>query len=271
MVDLTRTVRFFLSLEDHDPPPRHNGFSAWPPPRGLDRFLQLHLCCSGTIDGTTGYSADIKQLDRAVADHAVSYLRRTIRDGDGGAATGALMRGLFETLARTIDESLRQLRMDLSPFLSLTIKSHDMSHVFIAQQFEFAAAHRLHVPDLSDDENHKVFGKCSNPSGHGHNYRLEVTVRAPIRDDGCTIGIEVIDETVDRHVIEHFDHKHLNLDLPEFADLNPSVENIARVIFDRLEPHIEALDVELDQVSVWETAKTMCTYRRAQETAAAGA
>jgi 6-pyruvoyltetrahydropterin/6-carboxytetrahydropterin synthase len=174
------------------------------------------------------------------------------------------MRSVLTRLQPPLNHSVVRAKLCLTPFHSLEIERDAMDHVIVRQQFEFSAAHRLHVPSLSDEKNREVFGKCNNPSGHGHNYKLEVAVRAPIRADGQTLAVETLDALVDDAVIQKLDHKHLNADVPQFATLNPSVENIARVIFEMLESRVRDIGVELDAVSVWETGKTVCTYRGKQ-------
>lgn len=129
----------------------------------------------------------------------------------------------------------------------------------VTESFEFSAAHRLHCPDLSDEENRRIFGKCSNPNGHGHNYVVEVTVSGQPDDaTGNVIELHLFRHTVRERVIDRFDHKHLNLDCVEFQSLNPSVENIARVIWDRL--HDAFHSCRLAGVRVWETPKTYAEY-----------
>lgn len=122
----------------------------------------------------------------------------------------------------------------------------------LTQSFEFSASHRLHCPGLTNEENHRLFGKCSNPHGHGHNYILEVTTKTGPESTGSTLRI--LDRIVRAEVIERFDHKNLNVECEEFAELNPTVENIAQVIFNRLAfcPGSPGLC----SVRVWETAKT---------------
>ena len=136
-----------------------------------------------------------------------------------------------------------------------------MNAVIVRQQFEFSAAHRLHVDALSDQENRDVFGKCNNPSGHGHNYRLEVAVTSPSDAGGQICSADQLDKIVNEAAVERLDHKHLNLDVDEFQDMNPSVENIAKVIHTWLVPALESQGLSLEEVSVWETGKTVCTYR----------
>jgi 6-pyruvoyltetrahydropterin/6-carboxytetrahydropterin synthase len=132
--------------------------------------------------------------------------------------------------------------------------------VRLSQKFEFSASHRLHNPSLSDDDNRRTFGKCNNPHGHGHNYELQVTLRGTPDDRGVLIYIPAFERVVAETVIDRFDHKNLNLELAEFRDLIPSVENIARVIYRLLKPKFDAQRATLASVTVWETPKTWCEY-----------
>jgi 6-pyruvoyltetrahydropterin/6-carboxytetrahydropterin synthase len=101
----------------------------------------------------------------------------------------------------------------------------------------FNAAHRLHNPAWSDEQNKAVFGLCNNPNYHGHNYELEVKVSGEIDPEtGYLIDLKVLSELIKEHVLLPFDHKNLNLDLPEFAQLIPTAENIAVVIWQKLRP-----------------------------------
>ncbi len=231
--------------------------------RGLGRYYQIHVLCRGQADPVTGYFLSIKHIDQAVHKHALPYLQQLITTTPSLAtiAVGTLMGRLMKLLSPPLDHTVARVRLDLTPFYNISIRSRDMAHVVIRHQYEFAAAHRLHTPRLSDEENRRVFGKCNNPSGHGHNYRVEVAVRAPIGPNGQVTPVEDLDRVVDEAVIEKLDHKHLNLDVPQFDRLNPSVEHIAMVIHSMLTPALGAIGVTLEEVSVWETEKTVCTYR----------
>ncbi len=270
MVEISRTVRFCLT--DRPPaagaaePARHNTFSAWPPLRGLDRFYQLEVTCAGRPDEQTGYLVNISHIDSAVRRLALPLFQAALAHGGAEEVPlGHLLRAIASALGPELGPDFRRLKLLLTPFFSLTLQSHDMDQLTIRQQFEFAAAHRLHVPDFSAAENLRTFGKCNNPAGHGHNYRLEVAVRGPIDATGRVVSAETIDATVDRAVIQPLDHKHLNLDVPHFAHLNPSVENITRTIYDWLQPPFAAQGLTLEEVRVWETEKTVCTYRGPQD------
>jgi len=258
---LTRTVRFCLRGDgslDIDAPAA-NTYAAWPPMRGFGRYYELHVTCAGAVDQPTGYMVNIKVIDEAVRDHVLPVVAQTAAETD--PPMGTLMQRAIDALAGSLPRPVARMTLQLTPTHSYTIEGNDMAHVTLAQQYDFSAAHRLHVPALSPDENRDTFGKCNNPSGHGHNYKIEVAVRAPIGQDGTIIDVGQLDAAVDATIIERFDHKHLNVDTAEFADLNPSVENIAKTIYDLLAEPIDQLGASIEHVRVWETEKTVCTYR----------
>lgn len=263
MLELSRTVRFCLSGEMGDlSSSRDNTFSAWPAMRGLGRYYELEVTCLGEADPQTGYFINIKAIDQAVRDHVLPILIERVLDASAAAATpmGALMRGVLDAIDPPLNETVARVRLVLTPTLSLAIERNDMDHVIIRQQYEFSAAHRLHVPGLSAEQNQATFGKCNNPAGHGHNYRVEVAARCPIDAQGQTLQPAELDAVVDREAIEKLDHKHLNVDVPEFAELNPSVEHIVKVVWQMLDGKLPG-NAQLDEVKVWETGKTVCAYR----------
>jgi 6-pyruvoyltetrahydropterin/6-carboxytetrahydropterin synthase len=105
----------------------------------------------------------------------------------------------------------------------------------VTRRYRFAASHRLHSPAFSEDENRELYGKCSNPYGHGHDYVLDVTARGPINPlSGQVLHIQTLDRLVTEEVLKDFDHRYMNEDLGEFQALVPTSENIIRVIEDRL-------------------------------------
>ena len=151
------------------------------------------------------------------------------------------------------------LELGVTPCLRYTIEREQPAMVLLTQQFEFSAAHRLHCPQLSDEENRRTFGKCNNPGGHGHNYLLEVTVAGvPDATLGAVLPLPQFERLVQMLVIERLDHKHLNTDTAEFREVNPSVENIARVIWGLLDGQVAP--ARLHRVRVWETPKTCAEY-----------
>lgn len=263
MLELSRTVRFCLSGEMGDlTSPRDNTFGAWPAMRGLGRYYEMDVTCKGEADPQTGYFINIKAIDQAVREYALPILIEKIAGEANAAETpmGALMGALFNALDPPLNGTVEQVRFVLTPTLRLGIERNDMSTIVMRQQYEFSAAHRLHVPTMTDAENQATFGKCNNPAGHGHNYRVEVAARCPIGSDGVALDPSELDAAVDRAVIQELDHKHLNVDVPAFAELNPSVENIVKVVWQMLERKLPE-GCTLDEVKVWETGKTVCAYR----------
>jgi 6-pyruvoyltetrahydropterin/6-carboxytetrahydropterin synthase len=171
-----------------------------------------------------------------------------------------LLRDIFEQLCDDLGKGVHQVKWFLTPYHSLAMSSDALDRVCISQSFEFAAAHRLHVDSLDEQANRAAFGKCNNPSGHGHNYRLEVSVAVPVNEQPPRFTLRTLEDLVARRIIDAFDHKHLNRDTAEFANLNPSVENIARVCHKRLAEAVALAGGSLQKVTVWETEKTACTF-----------
>ncbi len=131
--------------------------------------------------------------------------------------------------------------------------------VAVSRKEHFNAAHRLFCADWSDAENKRVFGACSNPNYHGHNYELVVQVIGyPDPQTGFVINTKDLSILVEKEVIARFDHKNLNLDTDAFKNLNPTAENIARVIYDFLRPNISA-SLEL-KIRLYETERNFVDY-----------
>jgi len=131
--------------------------------------------------------------------------------------------------------------------------------VSVYRREHFNAAHRLNNPAWDEAKNEKVFGKCNNPSYHGHNYEMEVKVTGiPAADTGFVIDLKLLSDIINESVIEKFDHKNLNLDVKEFAKLNPTAENIVVVIYKILR---EKIDKHLDlRVRLYETPRNYAEY-----------
>lgn len=131
--------------------------------------------------------------------------------------------------------------------------------VTVSRKAHFNAAHRLYRKDWSDQKNQEVFGKCNNPNFHGHNYDLIVSVTGEIdQETGYVIDIKTLKDLIKSEVEDAFDHKNLNIEVEAFNTLNPTAENIAVVIYNRLKPH---LDIDHDlEVRLYETARNFVTY-----------
>ena len=273
---LRRTVRLCVNPGDdpHAPPKGPNGFAGTPPMRGLGRYFEFDVTVTGEPDERSGYLVDIKTIDKAVRRAVyprVATLCAESPDREPAAALPDLVEPLAEALA---PHRLRSIVWRLTPTYSVAMEIPPMSQtnmlgndapkrVLIRQRFDFAAAHRLHVEGVSDEDNRAMFGKCNNPSGHGHNYQVEPCVAIdPATEQGQGFSLAQLEALTDEVVIDHFDHLHLNVDTEEFgpSGVNPSVENIARVAFERLAPAIAGAGAELVSMTVWETDRTSCTY-----------
>lgn len=131
--------------------------------------------------------------------------------------------------------------------------------VAIFRKEHFNAAHRLHNPGWSEEKNTAVFGKCNNPSFHGHNYELIVKVIGePDPETGYVCDMKILSDLIKEHISNRFDHKNLNLDVPEFKELNPTAENIAVVIYNILRDKVDA-KLEL-KIRLYETERNFVEY-----------
>ena len=124
--------------------------------------------------------------------------------------------------------------------------------VYLTRKAEFSASHYYHSDALSTEENRRVFGKCNNPHGHGHNYTLEVTVKGELDPrTGFVVDLKDLKETMNREVIDAMDHRFLNKEVPEFESAVPTTENLAIAIWERLEGKLKV--ARLHRVRVYET------------------
>ena len=129
----------------------------------------------------------------------------------------------------------------------------------VSRKAHFNAAHRLFRQDWDDAKNNTVFGKCNNPNYHGHNYDLVVSVNGEIDEEtGFVIDMKVLKGLIKDKIEDALDHKNLNLEVPEFKNLNPTAENIAVVIWNKLRPHIAA--PKQLEVVLYETPRNFVTY-----------
>jgi 6-pyruvoyltetrahydropterin/6-carboxytetrahydropterin synthase len=131
--------------------------------------------------------------------------------------------------------------------------------VYLTRKAEFSASHYYHNPDLSSEENQRLFGKCNNLNGHGHNYTLEVTVQGEVdAKTGFVLDLKQLKEVLNREVLDSFDHRHLNKEVVEFATQIPTTENIAIAIWRRLEPKLTG--AKMHRVRVYETPDLFVDY-----------
>lgn len=280
MITLRRTVRCIFNPPNAghtDAAHPSNSFAGTPTMRGLGRYYEFQVACRGEPNPVTAYLIDIKDVDRAIratVQPAIAHACEHAPNTD----PGSLLAGCVPALADAIRSpshirpnrvELASVRWFLSPWYSVEVENPmpaatSIPHAIIRERFDFAASHRLNVPTLTPEQNRATFGKCNNPSGHGHNYQFEPAVRVPLN---ASFSLADLEAAADAAVLSRFDHTHLNLDTDEFAEgkgVNPSVENIAAVFFRRLDERLKAShpQVELAALTVWETDRTCATFER---------
>src|SRR6185312_16053117 len=140
--------------------------------------------------------------------------------------------------------------------------------IFLTRRATFSASHYYWNEAWPEEKNRQVFGRCANRNGHGHNYTLEVTVAGePDPVTGFVVDLKWLKDVIEQQVLAAYDHRHLNLEAPEFARTIPTTENIAVATWDRLEPAMTAAGgARLDRVRVYETPEIFSEYRGPEAT-----
>lgn len=279
MMEMTRRVMFsaahadWLFSRSRAENETFFGASASPEPYGHNYVLDVTV--AGEINLKTGILVNIKEIDRIVREKVVSALDRKFLNRQ--VASFCERPVTAETLAQFVVEemtpalpsevTLSAVRVESTPERWAEWRIHlekgkkEPEPMQVTHVYEFAASHRLHSPHLSEEENQELFGKCNYPSGHGHNYIFEVTVAGPVEArSGRVIDGAELDALVEREIVERYDHRHLNYDIPEFAGEIPSAEIITKIIWERLADKIPA-PARLHRVVVRETARNFFEYR----------
>jgi 6-pyruvoyltetrahydropterin/6-carboxytetrahydropterin synthase len=260
---LTRAVRIFVGRESApESATKGNSFASFPCPDRVGAWFELSVSLRGDPLKNHGCIATLADIDHAVRAAAIRILRSAlfVREDAGSAQPTVLVHELARGVERALGRPVDLLQWRLTPFHQVLWRLDMPTQTTVTSTFEFAASHRMHDAALTEDANRAQFGKCNWAHGHGHNYRVEVSVSADVASPPSMAALE---EEVCRHVIERFDHRNLNLDCPEFAQRNPSVENIATVCFALLESPLRARGLDLRAVRIWETSKTSATVEAA--------
>jgi 6-pyruvoyltetrahydropterin/6-carboxytetrahydropterin synthase len=240
-----------------------NSFASEPAGEGLAIFFELCVKLTGKIEPTTGFVVNVSDIDTNVRKYVVpefsQQIRKDFRLGRhiGFPGITKLLKSAWGQLADKFGAArLRGLSLSINPFRKASIDCEDCNMSYFSEKFEFAATHKLWNDDFSEERNRKVFGKCANPAGHGHNYVVEVTIKRPAgENDFCISDFEKV---VDDELIKEVDHKNLNADVPYFARAIPTVENIAAFAWDKLAGKFG--ESALHCVTIWETDRTYCSY-----------
>jgi 6-pyruvoyltetrahydropterin/6-carboxytetrahydropterin synthase len=262
MHKLGREVRFSLNPFTDVTVAGYNSFASKPAGEGLAIYLALFVELAGKVSESTGFVVNVVDIDHAVRRHAVpifsdgiSAAYRNKRDVSLASLTSMLKVSWLKLADHFNGARLTKLTLALNPNRKIAIDSEESIMFEFSEKFEFAAMHKLWNDSFSAEKNFDVFGKCANPTGHGHNYVLEVTVGC---ESAGTLKMGDFERVIDERFINAVDHKNLNVDVPQFGQLIPTVENIASVAWQCLQGHFGA--AKLVRVSVWETDKTYATY-----------
>jgi 6-pyruvoyltetrahydropterin/6-carboxytetrahydropterin synthase len=238
-----------------------NSFSSQPAGDGLAIFFELAVTLDGGLDEKSGFVVNVLDIDTEVRKSVVPVIAERIRTYFKEARhTG------FIEIAQLLAESREKLKsiftnasvsclsLQLNPLRAVAIDSREKNMVYFSEKFEFAATHKLWNDSLSEQENFSLFGKCANPAGHGHNYIVEVTVKASPGE----LHVADFERVVDEKLIRILDHKNLNVDVPHFSKVIPTVENLSVFAWDSLFGRFEK--ATLHCITIQETEKTFCSY-----------
>jgi 6-pyruvoyltetrahydropterin/6-carboxytetrahydropterin synthase len=241
-------------------------FGKWASPYNHGHNYLLDVTVEGSIEPTTGMVVNIKRIDDVLKSVVVSQFDgKSINDEvaffqSQASSLENLMLYIADQLnsigALPAECRLTGLRLEEMPsFYGELSLSEDSTIMTLSRTYEFAASHRLDSPYLSPEENLELFGKCNNPAGHGHNYVLEVTIEgSPDPSTGMIANLEELDRIVEDGVVERYDHKNLNVDIPEFQGRPTTSEIVALEIFERLKDRVPA---KLARIRLFETARNM--------------
>lgn len=235
-------------------------YGKWASPYNHGHNFVLSVSAAGEVDPANGMVVNIKDIDDVIRAQVTSaYDQRSINDEvPGFADRSPCLENILVDIAGRLEKlpqaKLTRLRLDETPTLSAEW-SRTPEMITLTRTYEFAASHRLHAPGLSVDENVAIFGKCNHVHGHGHNYLLEVTVTGPQDPEtGFITSLESLDQVVHKRVVDRYDHRNLNIDIPELDGLNPTSEVVAQAIFMQLEGHVPAT---LVKIRLHETARNV--------------
>ena len=263
MHKLLRQVRFSVNPFLVEDCRGYNSFASRPAGEGLSIFLELSVEVTGPVGPATGFVVNVSEIDGNVREFAVPVFAERIKQNYqvakhiGFSEIAELLRSAWDQLTDKFGTaSLSELSLKLNPFRKIALDSKDLDMIYFCEKFEFAAMHKLWNNKFSEQHNLEVFGKCANPTGHGHNYIVEVMLQMPAsRND---FGIGDFEKIVDDEFIKLVDHKNLNADVDQFGKTNPTVENIAGFAWNQLVGKFG--QTRLHRVTVWETDKTYCSY-----------
>ncbi|MBC8379751.1 MAG: 6-carboxytetrahydropterin synthase [Planctomycetes bacterium] len=264
MHTLSRQIRFTIDPFAKKQIEGFNSYASKPTGEGVGFYLALWVDLESCLDPDTGFVINVSEIDKLVRLKVIPKITQCFQGFFANKMTPALweIMALLGTCMPLVekafpDKKLKRLRLELNPFRQITISSEDITMFTFSEKFEFAAMHRLWNEQFDEQKNYELFGKCANPTGHGHNYILEAEVQTAIErvDTGWVSDYQRI---IEREFLELVDHKNLNVDVQDFETLNPTVENLAYFAWEKLEGRFK--NCRLVKITVWENDRTYCTY-----------
>ncbi|HWP31245.1 MAG TPA: 6-carboxytetrahydropterin synthase [Fimbriimonadales bacterium] len=256
--------RFWYSNRTPEENKRLFGIYASPYNHGHNYVLDYSI--RGKINEKHGMVINIKDLDDLLLANIFEHLNnKSLNDEiDYFFDNPPTLENFISYINKKMPPAFKEAKFDSmrlyeNPTLYAEIRMEgDTPMLTISRVYEFCAAHTLHCKDFSPEENRRLFGKCNNPSGHGHNYEVHIEVTGPVNPQtGMIIALDELDKIVNEEIIERFDHKNLNTDVEEFREINPTGEMIAKVIWQNL---ANKLPVQLVRVVLQETPRNFFEY-----------
>ena len=267
---LSRQVRFTIDPFSAKRQTGYNSYASKPGAEGLGVFLALWVDLESQLNADTGFVVNVSEIDSIVRRKAVPIFVQEISESFIHRQTVQLS-DLVLTLKKCWKEiqmgfqtkKVVRLRLEVNPFETIMIEAEETGMFTVTEKFEFAAMHRLWNNKFDESKNVELFGKCANPAGHGHNYILEVQVQCSIEtlEAGWKEDYQKVVKTC---FLDLVDHKNLNEDVPEFSSLNPTVENLSFLAWQKLNGKLK--NTELHKITIWENDRTYCSYAEPHST-----
>lgn len=265
MYTLGREIRFSINPFSQTQQEGYNSYASKPHgAEGLCLYLSLWVELASELDPVTGFVVNVTEIDKTVRKTALPLIEDDIKlyyckeQLPTLQVLGHTLVECRQAISEAFsDKQVRQLVLNLSPYRSISIQSENDMIVYYTEKFEFSAMHQLWNENFNKDQNFEMFGKCANLTGHGHNYVLEVKVERPINEEGSDWSVNY-QKTIKEHFLDIVDHKNLNTGIPDFDNVNPTVENLAYFAWRKLSGKFQRC--KLCSVTIWENDRTYCTY-----------
>lgn len=260
---LARQIRFQIDPFGRQEIAGWNSYAGKPVTEGVGLYLALWVHLKSKVNKETGFVVNVADIDGAVREWVIPYYQQRFnewfrdRQTPGVGEVVDLLRQSRQRLRGALGKGrvLWKLEIELNPFRRLSVSWEKAEMITYTEKFEFASMHKLWNEKFDKKTNFDLFGRCANPTGHGHNYVIDVAIQPP---KGKAGWLEQFEKTVKERFVDIVDHKNLNKDVPVFVKTNPTVENIAKFAFDQLKTKLKPC--KLVEVIVWENDRTYCRY-----------